>query len=53
MSPAEMRDLAQRSILFRSGLQARGGALGGMATYLNKLGPANLGSGYASSRARR
>jgi hypothetical protein len=48
MSPADMLKLAEHSILLRSGMKAKGGVLGGLATYLNKLGPANLGRGYAS-----
>jgi hypothetical protein len=53
MSPAEIGALAQESILLRGGLQARGGVLSGMTTYLHKLGPDNLGRGYASDRDRR
>lgn len=53
MSPADIVKLAEHSILLRSGMQAKGGVLGGMATYLNKLGPANLGRGYASDWDRQ
>jgi hypothetical protein len=53
MSAAEIGALAQHSILVRGGLQARGGYLSGMTTYLHKLGPDNLGRGYASDRDRR
>jgi hypothetical protein len=53
MSPEEIRARAQQSILLRRGLQARGSFLDGMATYLHKIGPENLGSGYASDWDRR
>ncbi len=53
MSADEVRALAQESILLRRGLQARGYFLDGMATYLHKLGPENLGRGFASDRDRR
>jgi hypothetical protein len=53
MSPDEIRALAQESILLRGGLGARGGFMSGMTTYLHKLGPSNLGRGYASDWDRR
>ncbi len=41
------RLLARKSRLLRGTLEAMGGVLGGMATYMLKIGPKNLGSGYA------
>jgi hypothetical protein len=53
MSPAEIGALARDCILLRRGLQARGSFMSGMTTYLHKLGPDNLGRGYASDWDRR
>jgi hypothetical protein len=39
--------IARRSILMRGMTKARGSFVSGVSTYLNKLGPDNLGSGYA------
>ncbi|MBI5534352.1 MAG: hypothetical protein HY898_16635 [Deltaproteobacteria bacterium] len=48
-----LRWLARRSILMRGTLQASGSFVSGLTTYLFKLGPENLGSGYAGSMDRR
>jgi hypothetical protein len=53
MSRDEILALAGESILLRGGLQAGGSFMSGMTTYLHKLGPGNLGRGYASDRDRR
>jgi hypothetical protein len=44
---------ARRSIVVRGLLQGAGTYLGGMTTYLQKLGPDNLGEGYAGPLDRR
>ena len=56
--PSFLRNLATRyfqkhSILARGGTGADGALLSGMSTYLMKLGPDNLGSGYASGIDRK
>lgn len=52
--PAFLQRLAARnSILMRATLEAAGRPLDGMATYLLKLGPENLGGGYASDLDRQ
>ncbi len=48
-----LRYLAKRSIVMRDTMQAAGGYLSGMGTYLHKLGPDNLGRGYAGRIDRR
>jgi hypothetical protein len=53
MAPADIRALAAESILLRGGLQSVGSFMSGMTTYLHKLGPENLGRGYASDWDRR
>ena len=53
MTRDEIRAVAQESILLRGGLKAGGTFMSGMTTYLHKLGPDNLGRGYASDRDRR
>jgi hypothetical protein len=53
MTRDELRAVAQESILLRGGLKAGGSFMSGMTTYLHKLGPDNLGRGYASDRDRR
>ncbi len=45
--------LTRRSIVARGLMQASGGCLGGIPTYLQKLGPENLGGGYAGALDRR
>ncbi len=47
------RMLRRRSILVRQTIESSGGFLSGMATYLQKLGPANLGRVYAGRLDRR
>ncbi|MDD1762940.1 MAG: hypothetical protein LUQ59_11980, partial [Methanothrix sp.] len=42
-----MKPMLRRSRLAAAIMGARGGYLGGMTTYLLKLGPDNLGKGYA------
>lgn len=44
---------ARRSIVMRGTMQAIGGYLSGMATYLQKIGPDNLGRGYAGRNDRQ
>lgn len=56
--PSFLRNLAARyfqkhSILARGGTGADGALLSGMSTYLMKLGPDNLGAGYASAIDRK
>ncbi len=56
--PSFLRNMATRyfqkhSILARGGTGADGALLSGMSTYLMKLGPDNLGSGYASAIDRK
>ena len=45
---AAMQAAAGQSILLRSMLESAGTYTSGLMTYLNKLGPDNLGEGYAS-----
>jgi hypothetical protein len=45
--------LKRRSILMRGTMAAAGGYASGITTYLYKLGPENLGRGYAGSLDRR
>ena len=54
LPPGAMAAMAQKSRLMR-GLVAMGGEgyTSGMVTYLNKLGPDNLGEGYASPMDRQ
>ena len=47
------RLIARRSILMRATMEASGTVLSGMGTYLFKLGPDNLGEGYAGQLDRR
>jgi hypothetical protein len=53
MPPFLLKYYARRSIVMRGTMQAAGGYLSGMATYLQKLGPDNLGRGYAGRIDRR
>jgi hypothetical protein len=48
-----VRLIAGRSVLGRGLLEATGGVVGGMTMYLGKLGPDNLGQGWAKSVDRR
>lgn len=48
MPPAELQAMAAGSILIRGTAEAAGTFMSGMNTYLNRLGPENLGEGYAS-----
>jgi hypothetical protein len=47
MTPETMRAMAANSILVRGTAQASGTFMSGMITYLYRLGPGNLGDGYA------
>lgn len=47
MTPEMMRAMAEKSILVRGTAQASGTFMSGMITYLYRLGPENLGDGYA------
>jgi hypothetical protein len=50
---AFMKLMAKRSIIMRGLMGAAGGFLTGMNTYILKLGPENLGEGYASDIDRQ
>jgi hypothetical protein len=45
--PAALQAIAQKSLLVRGMVESAGTYTTGMMTYLNKLGPDNLGDGYA------
>jgi hypothetical protein len=47
------RFLARSSVIVRGTMEAEGSVLSGITTYLLKLGPENLGRGYAGSIDRR
>ncbi len=51
--PGAMAAMAQKSRLMRGLVAADGGFTSGMVTYLNKLGPDNLGEGYATPMDRQ
>lgn len=51
--PETLRKAMAGSRLFRATMQSAGGITSGMATYLLKLGPENLGRGWASDGDRR
>jgi hypothetical protein len=51
--PEMLRAIAAQSILARGWVQSVGSFMTGMITYLNRLGPENLGDGYASPIDRR
>jgi hypothetical protein len=53
LQKALARRMARKSILARNIMMSRGGFMGGMGTYLLKLGPENLGGAYASNLDRR
>lgn len=46
--PEALKELTERSILWRGTFESMGTYMSGMATYLTRLGPQNLGDGYAS-----
>lgn len=50
---AALAAMAQKSRLLRGLVAADGGCTSGMVTYLNKLGPDNLGEGYATPAERQ
>ncbi len=52
MSPEALKELPRRSILWRGTFESLGTFMSGMMTYLTRLGPANLGDGYASELDR-
>ena len=45
--------MARRSLIMRNVLRASGGYLDGVATYLHKLGPENVGDGWGGSLDRK
>jgi len=51
--PEVLRAIAAQSILARGWVQSVGSFMSGMITYLNRLGPENLGAGYAGPIDRR
>lgn len=48
MAPEFLQELPRRSILWRGTFESLGTFMSGMMTYLTRLGPANLGAGYAN-----
>ena len=53
LPPGALQAAAQKSILLRGIVESAGTYTTGMMTYLNKLGPQNLGDGYASALDRQ
>ena len=51
--PEVLRAILTQSVLARGWVQSVGSFMTGMITYLNRLGPENLGDGYASAIDRR
>jgi hypothetical protein len=51
--PEVVHTLAEKSVLVRGWAESIGGYMTGMVTYLNRLGPDNLGDGYATPIDRR
>jgi hypothetical protein len=51
--PDVLRGILAQSILARGWVQSVGSFMSGMTTYLNRLGPENLGDGYASPIDRK
>jgi len=51
--PFVLRLLSRHSIIMRGTLEASGAFLTGMATYVQNLGPENLGKGYSGPMDRR
>ncbi len=47
MTPEIVSALAEKSILVRGTVRCSGGIMSGLTTYLYRLGPQNLGDGYA------
>ena len=52
MPPEAIRELPKRSILWRGTFESMGTYMTGMMTYLTRLGPQNLGNGYANELDR-
>jgi len=52
MPPEAVRELPKRSILWRGTFESMGTFMSGMMTYLTRLGPQNLGDGYANELDR-
>jgi hypothetical protein len=52
MSPDAIKELPRRSILWRGTFESLGTFMSGMMTYLTRLGPENLGDGYANELDR-
>jgi hypothetical protein len=50
---AAVKSMAQNSILYRGIAESAGTYTSGIMTYLNKLGPTNLGDGYAGAMDRQ
>jgi hypothetical protein len=53
LPPGALAAMAQKSRLMRGLVAVDGGYTSGMVTYLNKLGPDNLGEGYATPLDRQ
>ncbi len=53
MPPEVRKSIMESSILARGWVQASGGIMTGLITYLNRLGPDHLGDGYAGPADRR
>ena len=51
--PEAVRAIVAKSILARGWVRSVGSIMDGMTTYLNRLGPENLGDGYANAIDRR
>ncbi len=51
--PEMLRQIAAQSVLARGWVEAADSFMSGMITYLNRLGPDNLGDGYAGPIDRR
>lgn len=52
LPPETILELPKRSILWRGTFESMGTYMSGMMTYLMRLGPANLGAGYANDLDR-
>lgn len=52
MTPEMVKELPSRSILWRGTFESMGTFMSGMMTYLTRLGPQNLGAGYANELDR-
>ena len=53
IQPLVLRLMSRRSIIMRGIMAAAGGYMSGLDTYLLKLGPQNLGEGYATNIDRQ